>query len=282
LEQHTDFQFDLLISDDCSIDGTRAILSRFEAKYAGVVKVVFQERNIGALKNFQFVHRKASGKYVAHVDGDDYLLPGKLGAQAKFLDEHPQCPMVAHRMHILSERGIVGCTARNPPKIDLRYLVENHPAFLNSSTMRRKEFWVENPNGEYIDFYIYLDMLRRGYIGFLNDIYGVYRKGIGISATLRLLDRIEEAFDYAEEIGGRELKPIIARARSRQCFSYALNQILKRDHESARKSIDKAIQYAPHWVLPVLFRFCQRWPTLLRFLVQEVKHLKQIKSGLGM
>jgi hypothetical protein len=147
--------------------------------------------------------------------------------------------------------------------------------------MRRKEYWVDNPNGEYIDFYIYVHMLRQGYIGFLNDVYGVYRKDVGISASLRLLDKIEDAFDYAEKVGGIELKPLIARARSRQCFSYALNQLLKHDDDSSRKSINKAIQYAPNWIVPGFFRFCQRWPTLLRFLVMEVKHLKQIKARLG-
>ncbi len=36
-------------------------------------------KNIGALKNSIFVHQQAVGEYIAHMDGDDYALPGKLG-----------------------------------------------------------------------------------------------------------------------------------------------------------------------------------------------------------
>lgn len=88
VDQETDFYFEVIVGDDCSIDGTRAIVQEFSEKYSCIIPILRKE-NIGAFKNYIAIHNMARGEYIAHIDGDDYWYPEKISYQARFLDEHP-------------------------------------------------------------------------------------------------------------------------------------------------------------------------------------------------
>ena len=52
LQQETRFEFELVIGDDCSIDGTRDILRAYQASNPKKIRLLTRDRNIGALPNF--------------------------------------------------------------------------------------------------------------------------------------------------------------------------------------------------------------------------------------
>ena len=54
----------LIISDDCSTDSTRDILKQYEQNER--VKIYYQEKNLGYIKNFEFL--------LKHVENDVYML----------------------------------------------------------------------------------------------------------------------------------------------------------------------------------------------------------------
>ena len=62
--------FELLISDNHSTDNTRAIIEHYARKDARI-KCFFQEKNIGAIANFNFVLSKASADYFMWAAADD-------------------------------------------------------------------------------------------------------------------------------------------------------------------------------------------------------------------
>ena len=70
--------FDVLIVDDCSKDGTRGIIDRWCERYPERITAVKLEKNLGRPA---FVRNKAidtgliSGKYVVFLDGDDHIEP---------------------------------------------------------------------------------------------------------------------------------------------------------------------------------------------------------------
>ena len=64
LNQNTNFQYEVIIGDDCSTDLTRKIIQDFLIKYRDIVVPVFHEKNIGPLENLKAVYRKAKGKYI--------------------------------------------------------------------------------------------------------------------------------------------------------------------------------------------------------------------------
>jgi glycosyltransferase involved in cell wall biosynthesis len=63
--------FELLISDNCSSDGTRQICDKYALKDSRV-RVVRQATNIGAHRNFLFVLEQARGRYFTWLAYDDY------------------------------------------------------------------------------------------------------------------------------------------------------------------------------------------------------------------
>jgi len=55
---------EVLISDDCSTDGTQDILKDFESKYSGLIKVYYQPVRLGITKNKNFILSKTQGDYI--------------------------------------------------------------------------------------------------------------------------------------------------------------------------------------------------------------------------
>lgn len=103
LSQEVDFNYELIIADDRSPDNTRNIINLFYHQYPEKIKLLFHEENIGAAKNYFAVHNLAKGKYVAHFDGDDVMLPGKLQAQVDVMEANSQCNIVFHRARYFSD-----------------------------------------------------------------------------------------------------------------------------------------------------------------------------------
>lgn len=88
--QKTDFPFEIVIGDDCSTDGTSAIVDEFAAKHPDLIKVVRGEKNSGPQPNSIRILENSSGKYMAAIEGDDYWIdPYKLQKQADFMEQNP-------------------------------------------------------------------------------------------------------------------------------------------------------------------------------------------------
>jgi glycosyltransferase involved in cell wall biosynthesis len=105
VDQKTNFDYEVLVADDCSTDGTKRIIREFAESYPKMIKPIFHSTNIGVSNNFIFVHKAATGEYIAHLDGDDYWLPGKLQIQKEFLDKTADCNVVFTRMIRLDRKG---------------------------------------------------------------------------------------------------------------------------------------------------------------------------------
>ena len=62
-------QYEIIVVDDCSTDRTAYALSQF----AGAIKVITNERNVGLPASINRGLRSARGKYALRVDADDYV-----------------------------------------------------------------------------------------------------------------------------------------------------------------------------------------------------------------
>lgn len=95
LEQICNFQFEIIVGDDFSKDGTVNICSEFEVKYPKIVKPLFHQENIGIAANFAICVKKAKGKYIAICAADDYWHnPYKLQLQVDYLENHLDYGMI--------------------------------------------------------------------------------------------------------------------------------------------------------------------------------------------
>ena len=73
VSQKADFDYEVLICEDCSTDGTLAICREFQTRYPEKVRIIHANRNYyrGAL-NFRRGYELAGGEYIAICEGDDY------------------------------------------------------------------------------------------------------------------------------------------------------------------------------------------------------------------
>ncbi len=62
----------ILVSDNASTDNSLSILREYESKYPQI-KVVRQESNIGARKNWEFLLQQGESDYAFFIDAHDYL-----------------------------------------------------------------------------------------------------------------------------------------------------------------------------------------------------------------
>lgn len=76
----------LIISDDCSTDGTLKILKNYEEKDKRI-KLYIQEKNLGVVKNIEFLLQKEEEPYYMLADQDDIWLPEKIEKSYQKLQE---------------------------------------------------------------------------------------------------------------------------------------------------------------------------------------------------
>ena len=48
--QRVNFEYEFIVGEDCSTDGTREALNNLRRRYPGRIVPVFRERNVGAMK----------------------------------------------------------------------------------------------------------------------------------------------------------------------------------------------------------------------------------------
>lgn len=109
--------YEFILVDDCSRDGTPGILERAERELPGAV-VVRHERNGGLATARNTGLDRARGEYLTFLDGDDWLAPGYYDQLVSRMDElgcdflrtdHVQCTARARSVHRVphGRRGVV-------------------------------------------------------------------------------------------------------------------------------------------------------------------------------
>lgn len=89
LEQKVNFEYEIVISDDCSPDNSRQIILNYQVEYPGIIKTCFGSTNVGGSRNMYGVMQHCSGKYIAILEGDDWWEDeNKLQYQVDFLESH--------------------------------------------------------------------------------------------------------------------------------------------------------------------------------------------------
>jgi glycosyltransferase involved in cell wall biosynthesis len=127
--------FELIVIDDCSTDGSLQILREFKDDR---LRVVSNEENRGIADTLNKGIAVARGEYVALQDHDDISLPTRLECQVGFLDRHPQVGMVGSNCNIIDEAGNI--SPGWPVKYDdaeLKWAVLWRCPFFHTSVMIR-------------------------------------------------------------------------------------------------------------------------------------------------
>lgn len=106
LMQVCSLRYEILVGDDASQDHTPEIIEDYAVRYPGVIYPILRKKNIGANRNGLDLNRRARGKYIAVLEGDDYWLdPNKLKKQWEFLEENPEYIGCCGKCLVINQKG---------------------------------------------------------------------------------------------------------------------------------------------------------------------------------
>lgn len=95
LAQNGDFDYEIIIGEDCSSDKTPDICREYALRYPDRIKLILNETNKGLIDNYFDCILAASGDYIADCAGDDYWIdPRKLDKQCRILDSDSSITLV--------------------------------------------------------------------------------------------------------------------------------------------------------------------------------------------
>lgn len=78
--------YEILVVDDGSEDGTQQVLSQFQSR----IRRISHSENLGVSAARNTGIRESCSPFIAFLDSDDYWLPQKLAAQVSFFSKHPK------------------------------------------------------------------------------------------------------------------------------------------------------------------------------------------------
>jgi glycosyltransferase involved in cell wall biosynthesis len=198
LIQKTNFDFEIVIGDDLSTDGTREIVIQYAQKYPDLIRLnLRKERGIGipGKENFVSTLSMCKGEYVAFCDGDDYWTdPYKLQKQVDFLEANSEYVIHSAVARVLRDDKIteeyIG-TEIKPKTFTIEdfykqnNLVTCTVIFKNIITEFPKDF----QNIIFGDWYLYTLLLKKSGLKAYRskDVFSVYRiHSSGVMKSLSL------------------------------------------------------------------------------------------------
>lgn len=198
IAQADDVNIEVLIGDDLSEDSTQSILEELAAQYPSTIRYYRNATRLGPVGNYLSLAEKARGKFLAHLDGDDLWLPGKLVSQLRFLDQYPDCPAVYTNAFTILDDGSSLGLFNNPQRerLSIADLVVRGNFLCHSSVLYRaalKQGILELP-APFIDYRVHLYYARHGDIGYLNEALVKYRVNSASSILFHMNDSVRELY----------------------------------------------------------------------------------------
>ena len=258
LAQELDFDFELVIGEDCSSDGTREIVKEYQQRYPKRIRALLHGQNVGMLKNFVETLEACRGQYVALLEGDDYWTsPKKLQWQTEFLDRSPHCSACFHSA-IRSEEGKgIAESILAPPPLKDSFTLDDLMTVGNfvptASLMFRKKVISEIPPWFWdlamADMSILILLAQHGSIGYIDKVMSVYRiHETGVWNGKPRVWRLHRNIEFYEKIGpflGSKYLRIARQQIARRFFKLSAEYFAMGNLREARKYAWKSIASSP-------------------------------------
>src|SRR6266480_1749420 len=207
--QETNFDFEIVILEDCSTDATRDIVIAYQKRYPDKIRLKLADRTRHSTKPFAEAFQCAPSHYIAMLDGDDYWIsPKKLEKQVQFLEAHPECALCFHNALRIYEDGsrapFLHNLAPQKPISSLEDLWQSN-FIAGCAAMLRREVLDEFPEWFYTmpygDWPLYMLCAQYGKIGYIDETLGVYRiHSAGLWSALDSIQKLEGLIAFYESM----------------------------------------------------------------------------------
>lgn len=212
LSQITDFQFEIIVFDDASFDGTKEIVEQYYKRYPQIIVPLLQRENLWQKKRengtITIAWPSARGKYIAWLEGDDYWTdPFKLQKQVDFLESNTEYILCFHKV-----KALVNNSFKRDNVIEKRYraiadkqkiktidLLANNNFIHTCSVVFRKlpiSFPFEYGHSSVLDYFLFILLSEKGFLYRIDDYMGVYRRGTGSYSSLSPLEMQKMIIQY--------------------------------------------------------------------------------------
>jgi glycosyltransferase involved in cell wall biosynthesis len=201
LMQETDFDYEIVIIEDCSTDATRDIVKAYHQRYPDKIRLRLSEQNRRIPGPFAEAFDAVQTPFVAILDGDDYWTSrNKLQKQVDFLRSHPECVLCFHnalRMYEDQNRAPLIYNSSEQKTISEIEDLWQYCFIASCTAMLRKDSMGKLPGWYHTlrvgDWPLFLFRTQRGKIGYIDEILGVYRiHGEGAWQKLDSIQRLED------------------------------------------------------------------------------------------
>lgn len=185
IDQQFDQEFEIVVADDFSTDGTiekiKEKLGKVEIQY----RILESNETLGLGGNYYRGVENCQGEYVAILEGDDYWVdPMRLQKLVRLMDENPSCPMCFNpfslyydaegRLETFKASKVGEVKYFNSETLILYNLIGNLSAcvFRRSVLMNYVDFWLIH---NITDWFLGIAMGQHGLVAMLNEPMSVYR-----------------------------------------------------------------------------------------------------------
>jgi len=257
--------FEALLVDDCSNDGTREWLMQ-RATADARFKPVLLERNGGPARARNAGLRQAAGEFVAFLDSDDLWQPEKLSRQLELFRACPEVGLCATNGWNIDAAGgrlgpLYAAEKARDGRIPLAdYLLDGLPIVTSSVMLRRalldrvglfkEDYQVAE------DYELWLRLLQTTEIRFLEAPLTCYRIHGGSATASKLRNRLSKVRVLENEVLGNpdyqaQLTPAVWTDFQRKCCSLGKMLLKAGQKELGRSYLDKAIALNRSWPVTV-------------------------------
>jgi teichuronic acid biosynthesis glycosyltransferase TuaG len=176
VQSQTVADWEMLIADDCSRDGTRELVGQHAAADARI-RLVGLERNSGPALARQAALDAAQGRFIAFIDSDDQWLAPKLERQLDFMRTTAAAFSFTAFRRIAGDGGEPGRLITVPERLSYAELLGNTAIATSTAMIDRQQTGpFRMVKTYYDDFALWLEITRRGFAAFgLNEDLMRYR-----------------------------------------------------------------------------------------------------------
>lgn len=140
IREQTWRDWEMIIVDDGCTDGTASVLEA-AAAVDHRIQVIRNDENRGLAASLNLAFERASGEFIARMDGDDVSLEKRLETQVRFLREHPQIDVLGTAAWDLDSDGRrIGISSRRQTHDEIVSYMYRETPFIHPSVMLRRRF----------------------------------------------------------------------------------------------------------------------------------------------
>lgn len=187
LSQKINVPYEIVLHDDCSTDGTRDIISKYQKKYPKIIIPIIQKKNIYSQGKSPWIEcfPVVRGKYIAICEGDDFWISAsKLQSQYELMENNEHLSFCCHNAKIayidqgnceLFNDDILSGTYSTKDLLLRRWFVPTASIFIRSASLPNEiPKWFHRVKSQ--DLALEIVLSTRGAFMYKSAIMSTYRK----------------------------------------------------------------------------------------------------------